>query len=201
MLRLLTATTACFFIAACGGDSSTIIGTEGAAGSDAAGAGSEAAAKAAMAEELPKFTPPEGWTSQPLKNEYRIHQYEVPGAEPGEEETVVVATWAGNLGGLHKNLQRWGGEVKMTSEPHEWTAEQRWEKDVRGFFVTVIHLEGELSGMHGVTEGEAPATDGAVLAAFIEKPGVNRVWTVKLAGNAKTIRLQKDSFEAFLESM
>ncbi len=132
----------------------------------------------------------------------RLANYRVPGVDGAEDGAVVVAAWPSNLGGLEANVSRWMNQAGIEPGPDGLSDEQRWELEVRDFVVSVFHLDaGGGSEAPGTESNEHGAKGTPLLVAYIEKPGAQGCWTVKLTGPSATINKTKADFETFLKGL
>lgn len=157
---------------------------------------------AELPAELPRFIPDEGWKTVPPSKGMRLHQYEVPGAGGAGSAAgeLVVAAWPRGVGGLEANLSRWIRQAGMSQTVAELSTEQLSRRNVRGFEVSVLRLEGA-SGEGEAASGAHGAAGQPLTVAYIEKPGHPGVWTVKLTGPIETIQAQGAAFDAFLDRL
>ena len=194
-------------LCACGSSDSSKSSSNGGS-SDGAGAGAAAAGDGASHVESrdqlgggkPNFTPAEAWVVYPPENKMRMANYRVPGTEGDGDGTLVIAAWPSNLGGLEANASRWMTQASIQGSPAELTEDQRWELEVRDFVVTVFHLDAGSTASGG--ESDAHGAKGTpLMVAYIEKPGSQGCWTVKLTGPSATITRNKADFETFLKGL
>ena len=160
------------------------------------------ASPAELPAELPRFIPDDGWRTVPPSKGMRLHQYEVPGAAGAGRASgeVVVAAWPQGVGGLEANLSRWIRQSGMNLSVEQLSSDQLSRRNVRGFEVSILRLEGA-SGAGDAASGAHGAAGQALTVAYIEKPGHPGVWTVKLTGPIETIQAQGAAFDAFLDRL
>lgn len=152
-----------------------------------------------LPEALPRFLPDEAWTVEAPSNAMRLHQYRLPGADGDGDAELVVAAWPSNLNGLEANLRRWIDQAGMALDVSELGPDRLEEREVRGFVLTTLALEGAEEA--GGDEGAHGPTGTPMLVSYIEKPGYPGVWTVKVTGPWATIQAHRDAVQAFLDRL
>jgi len=124
----------------------------------------------------------------------RLLQFPVPGVTA---LVCFVGALPNGVGPLEANLDRWAGQLGLDSAA-SLEAPARTERDVRGYAVTTIQVEGPLSA--GMSGGEA-LDHGAVLAAYVQAPDGPAAWTVKLQGPADQIAANRAAFDGLLSGL
>lgn len=162
-----------------------------------ASASAKTQAGAAHGDDL-AFDPPGAWQQMPNPNPMRKATFKVPKSGGDAEDGELTLSAA--LGGVEKNVERWGkqfGDAKPTTE----------KKKVGPFEVTVVTIKGKYAGggpMMGGAAGGAPAKEGyMLLGAIIEDPTQPNAQAhfFKLVGPEKTVTAAKPDFDKLVASV
>lgn len=145
------------------------------------------------------FDPPAAWQQMPNPNPMRKATFKVPktGGDADDGELTLSAA----LGGVEKNVERWGkqfGDAKPTTE----------KKKIGAFEVTMVTIKGKYGGggpMMGGAGGAAaaPKEGYMLLGAIIEDPSQPNAQAhfFKLVGPEKTLTAAKPDFEKLVASV
>lgn len=187
-------------LCACGGEEPSAPSAISSGGGVDSAPGSHAETRDQVPGGMPNFAPAESWAAYPPENKMRLANYRIPGVEGEGDAKVVVAAWPTNLGGLEANAVRWMGQTGIEGTFGDLSEEQMWEIKAGSFVATVFHLDaGQVAG---AAESDAHGAKGLpLLVAYIEKPGSQPCWTVKVTGPSATINRNKDDFETFIKGL
>jgi hypothetical protein len=129
---------------------------------------------------------PDGWNAQPL-SEMRLASFKVDGANGGSADVSVTA-FPGEAGGLTSNLNRWRGQLQLSSlsDDELSSAIQRTE---------VENVPTYLVDFQTADDNPKPSRIlGAVLQA------ADRTWFVKMTGPPDLLESQRQKFLDFVRS-
>ena len=129
---------------------------------------------------------PDGWNAQPL-SEMRLASFKVDGANGGSADVSVTA-FPGDAGGLSSNLNRWRGQLQLSSlsDDELSSAIQRTE---------VENVPTYLVDFQTADDNPKPSRIlGAVLQA------ADRTWFVKMTGPPDLLESQRQKFLDFVRS-
>jgi len=154
-----------------------------------------------LPEGLPRFVAQEGWIAEAPKSTFRSVQYRLPGEADAGDAEIYVSPFPNGVGSLESNLDRWVGQVGLTTPAALLPAEQRWTEEVRSFQVTTIYVKGQMAAMQGMSPDTPTVEDAALIASFVERVGAPSVWTIKAQGPAATIALHEDAIKAFIRGL
>lgn len=143
------------------------------------------------------FDPPAAWQQMPNPNPMRKATFKVPKSGGDTEDGELTLSAA--LGGVEKNVERWGkqfGDAKPTTE----------KKKVGAFEVTVVTIKGKFAGggpMMGGAAGGAAKEGYMLLGAIIEDPAQPNAQAhfFKLVGPEKTVTAAKPDFDKLVASV
>lgn len=132
---------------------------------------------------------PDVWKTAPNPNPMRIATMHVPAAGGAPDEAELAVSRAG--GSIEANVSRWRGQFEEPS------ADQREEKTVSGFKVTIVTLGGTYTGaMTGTPESHQ---SWQMLAAIVETPG--QPYFFKLTGPEASVKAARPKFDALIASI
>lgn len=140
------------------------------------------------------FAAPEGWVEREPTKQMRFKEFTL-GDDAENEVLVVVAYWAGGIGGLQGNLDRWKGQVGGGEGAAEPTIDTYTEN---GLITTLLDGDGSFTGMDGETKAGT-----RLMAAYIESPmgRFDGVYTIKLTGPSDVSAPWADSFHKFIQDL
>jgi hypothetical protein len=140
----------------------------------------------APAENPVKWTPPDGWSPQPL-SEMRLASFKVAGANASSADVSVTA-FPGEAGGLGPNLNRWRGQLQLPplSDNQLSTAIQR---------VDVDNAPAYLVDFQTADKNPKPSR---ILGAVMQTS--DRTWFVKMTGPPDLLEIQRAKFLDFVRS-
>ena len=133
-----------------------------------------------------KYQTPEGWTEQPASG-FRKAAFAV--SEGDDRVEVTIIDLPPSAGDILANVNRWRGQIGLPPTDAAEVAESSRE-------VTVAGRRSIFTEMLG-SEDASPRQ--SILAAIV--PTEDRIWFIKLQGNATTAESEKERFEAFLNSL
>ena len=128
---------------------------------------------------------PPGWVEQPSR-EGRMATFRLPRVSGDSEDGELSVSMAG--GSVDANVERWRGQFAGKPEAAQSV------KDVSGFPVTFVELEGTYSGMGG-----SPRPGTRLAGAIVQMPGGQSLF-FKAWGPATTMAKWKPSLESLVES-
>ena len=134
-----------------------------------------------------KYTLPEGWKEKALC-QMRVASFEC--VENGKTADTSVIPLGGISGGDVANVNRWRGQVGLTSLDAADVAKLA-EK------VTIADKPGDLYDLSGTTPGSGD--EERILAGVLH--GDDATWYFKMTGDAALVEKQKANFIAFLKSV
>lgn len=134
---------------------------------------------------------PPGWREEPPTSTMRLAQASIPG--PGGAGELAIFQFAGGVGGVEANLDRWAGQMQGGGEP------ERGSFESGPYTVTWLDAAGtyDPGTMSGGATGPQPGW--RMLAAFVEGPG--GPWVFKATGPEETMAAARDDFFALLRSI
>ena len=143
-------------------------------------------APARSAENPVKWTPPDGWSPQPL-SEMRLGSFKVVGANASSADVSVTA-FPGEAGGLGPNLNRWRGQLQLPplSDDELSTAIQR---------IDVDNAPTYLVDFQTADKNPKPSR---ILGAVLQTS--DRTWFVKMTGPPELLEIQRQKFVDFVRS-
>ncbi len=152
-----------------------------------AGGGSPPAAAAAAPQPGFEYQTPDGWELGRYGGMRKIAF--VMGDAEGDGKAELTVTTLGTAGSaVLPNVNRWRGQLGLPPTDEEGLAESLSEIQVGDETATLVQL---------VAESAAPKQ--AMMVALLPRGPVT--WFFKLMGDAQTVESQKDSFEAFVNSV
>jgi len=111
---------------------------------------------------------------------------------------LYVSELSGGGGGVKPNINRWLGEFEEKSgDPKEE------EFEVEGIKVATVAIVGTFKESAGGPFAGGKTTlrkDYATLAAVVQIPGSEALYTVKMVGPKKSVEAQKKAFKEMLKS-
>jgi hypothetical protein len=153
------------------------------------GMGAPATAAGPISSEgKPNWQAPAGW-QEVSGGQFLVAKFMLTGAG-GVTAAVNISSSTGEGGGLVGNINRWRGQLGLTSLS---------DGDVNKL-VTTIDVEGgkaslvDLSGTDART-GQPTRLVGAIV------PQSGQTWFYKLMGDAKVVESQKDAFTKFVQGV
>jgi hypothetical protein len=116
--------------------------------------------------------------------------------EAGDSECVVYFFGQGQGGTVQANLERWGGQFTVNSQP---APAKTAKKTIHGLNVTTMDVTGTYVAAGGMNmTPQAPKADSRMLAAIVEGPGGNIF--IKYTGPQKTVAANAAKFDALVNS-
>lgn len=146
---------------------------------------------AADASGLPQWTVPAGWQREG-ERPMRLATFSVPGEPGGKASDLSISTLGGSGGGLLANVNRWRGQLGLTSWTEEALQKEVQVIDVNGAKVTIVDLVGDKN-----PQGEARRT--RILAAVQVQGGSS--WFYKLTGDDTAVARERENFMGFVRSI
>lgn len=141
---------------------------------------------------------PNAWKEQTPSSSMRLAQYQIPGANSGEEGELVVFFFGEGAGGpVEVNIARWQSQFtgpdgkEVTPKVDKFTA-----GDLK---VTTAEFHGSYARGIGVGPSGTPKPNRALLAAIVETP--QGKLTFQLHGPEATINAQRDAFLGFVKGL
>jgi hypothetical protein len=167
-----------------------IAATPGAPAMSSMSGGSSMTALPGMAEftaatPTPKWSPPADWVADP-PNPVRKGSWTVPASNGTAPAEVSVNVFAGQLGGLLANVNRWRGQVGL---------EPTLTDDTLPTCVANITIGGLPAQLVTLDGPDGHSLEGA----FVFLP--DRVWSFRLTGPTAAVTAQRPAFRAFLDSI
>lgn len=155
----------------------------------AAGGGQQMRALPGMAEATahahqPEWSAPQEWQPLPTNN-IRRGAWAVSNAA-GATAEVTVTVFAGDVGGLLQNVNRWRGQIGLGEIGPEELAHVAVERELAKEAVRVVTLTNPESGQTSIT-------------ALV--PHDNMTWFFKIMGDTALIAEQAPQWESFLSSI
>lgn len=141
---------------------------------------------------------PGAWKEQTPSSSMRLAQYQIPGANSGEEGELVVFFFGEGTGGpVEANISRWQTQF---SGPDGKEVTPKVEKfAVGGMNVTTAEFHGSYARAIGVGPGGKAKANQALLAAIVETP--KGKLTFQLHGPEATVDAQRDAFLGFIKGL
>lgn len=146
----------------------------------------EAAGKAPPQASDLKFTKPPGWMDGKL-SQFRQAAFEVK--EGDKQIEITVTTFPLGTGTLLANVNRWREQVQLKP-----VKEEELDQAVKNITV------GDKEGKYVAALAESAADGGKGLLGVIVETG-DRMWFVKLIGDAELAKREQANFEAFVKSL
>jgi hypothetical protein len=142
---------------------------------------------------------PAGWVEEQPASSMRRAQYRVPGSA-GEGECVVYYFGAGQGGDPMANAVRWAGQFEQPDGSSSVDLMQVSRLEEARVPVQLVEVTGTYDG--GMTMTDAPAEQMAnyMLLGGIAQ-GADAPWFFKFTGPEATVRAQRESFVAMMESI
>jgi hypothetical protein len=133
----------------------------------------------------PQWSPPADWVADP-PNPVRKGSWQVPGSAGAAPVEISVNVFAGQLGGLLANVNRWRGQVGL---------EPTLTDDTLSTCVANITIGGLPAQLVTLDGPNGLSLEGA----FVFLP--DRVWSFRLTGPTPAVNAQRPAFRAFLASI
>jgi hypothetical protein len=156
-----------------------------------------AAMPATMPDDLPapdnsglptlKYTLPDGWKEKAL-TQMRVASFEV--SENGKVADVSVIPLGAMSGGDAANVNRWRGQVGLTS----------LDEDALGKLAEKVEVAGQPADLYDIA-GTSPGSGDAERIIGTIFHSDTATWYFKMTGNADLAEKQKANFIAFLKSV
>lgn len=126
---------------------------------------------------------PEGWTQKQGSTEFRFAQIDL-----GDDLTLVVSRFPGDVGGTLANVNRWRGQLQLP--PVKADELDKVTKKVSASDATAL-----------VTD--FTSQDGAqrMLGAMLKDDKNGRTWFFKVTGDAKKVAGRVEKFQQFVQSV
>jgi len=135
---------------------------------------------------------PSEWTTTPNASSMRLATYHVPAAKGDADETEVSVVRAG--GTTEANIDRW---IKQFDEAGK---DERTEKTVGGFKITIVELSGRYLGGAMMPSGESEPRKGwSLLGAVVETP--SSPYFFKMTGPTASVKAARAAFVALLDGV
>ncbi len=159
-----------------------------AGGSDAAAAATEPAAQAAPTADSnsPKWSVPSDWVEK-TPGPMLFKSFSIADAA-GANAAVTVSFFPGDVGGTLANVNRWRGQMGLSSVEEDHLESVAEKLETAGGKATLVDIDG------------VGAKAGQRLVAAIVPHGENR-WFYKLLGDKALVGKEKDSFVNFVKTV
>lgn len=131
---------------------------------------------------------PDGWKEQPA-SEFRLGSFNISG-ENGKQADVSIVPLPGDAGGDVPNVNRWRGQVGLTSLSDEELQKTAQSIDVGG-------QPGQMYEEIGTNPGSDEPM--GILAVIQHRDGI--AWFFKMTGDPGVIANQKPTFVEFLKTL
>jgi hypothetical protein len=135
----------------------------------------------------PQWQVPGGW-QEVSGGPFLVAKFLVTGSD-NAQATVNVSMSAGDGGGLSANVNRWRGQLGLTSLSDSELAQQVQSFDLAGDKATLVDMTGT-----DARSGQKARVIGAIL------PRGGQTWFYKLMGSEQLVEQQKDAFTKFVQS-
>ena len=134
------------------------------------------------------WTLPAGWEQQ-TPGEMRIASFSIKGTD-GKQADVSIVPLGGSAGGDVANVNRWRGQVGLSSLPEEELKK----------LAQAVEVDGQTAGLYDLS-GKKPENGNPVriLAAIQHRDGTS--WFFKMTGDDEIVSQQKPAFVSFLQSI
>jgi hypothetical protein len=126
---------------------------------------------------------PEGWTQKQGSSEFRFAQIDA-----GDNLTVVVSRFPGDVGGTLANVNRWRAQLQLP--PIKADELDKSTKKVQAGDATAL-----------LTDMTNAAGDQRMLGAILADPKGGRTWFFKLTGAAKAVGERGEKFQQLVQSV
>jgi len=131
---------------------------------------------------------PAGWKQVPAPAGFLLAKYDIDGSGDAKAE-VNVSELAGQGGGMMMNINRWRGQLGLSSLSEEDWSKQARTIDIGGHQGTVVDMSGT----------DAKTGQKARLIGIIA-PQAGDTWFYKLMGDEQIVEQQKDAFTKFVQT-
>jgi hypothetical protein len=153
------------------------------------GMGAPATAAGPISSEgKPNWQMPAGW-QEVSGGQFLVAKFTLTGAG-GATAAVNVSSSAGEGGGSVGNINRWRGQLGLTSLPDGDVNKLVTTIDVQGGKASLVDLSGT-----DVRTGQPTRLVGVMV------PQSGQTWFYKLMGDAKVVESQKDAFTKFVQGV
>ena len=152
------------------------------------GTGAPTASAPVSSEGKPNWQVPAGW-QEVSGGQFLVAKFTLTGAG-GATAAVNVSSSTGEGGGLVGNINRWRGQLGLTSLS---------DGDVNKL-VTAIDVPGGKASLVDLSGTEARTGQPTRLVGVMV-PQSGQTWFYKLMGDAKVVESQKDAFTKFVQSV
>jgi len=152
------------------------------------GTGAPTASAPVSNEGKPNWQVPAGW-QEVSGGQFLIAKFTLTGAG-GATAAVNVSSSTGEGGGLIGNINRWRGQLGLTSLS---------DGDVNKL-VTAIDVQGGRASLVDLSGTDARTGQPTRLVGVMV-PQSGQTWFYKLMGDAKVVESQKDAFTKFVQSV
>ena len=146
------------------------------------------------------WTAPKEWISVPPSSSMRRAQYRLPAAKGDAEdgECVVYYFGAGQGGDARSNIQRWVAQFSGKGSESPRTSEMK----VAGLTVSRVEVGGTYTpSPMSMMGGPAPQPKPGYMLLGAIVPGPESNWFFKCAGPEKTMKANRERFDALLGSI
>lgn len=165
------------------------VGQPGAAMPPALPAAPHTHANAGPAPGIDAWQLPPGWETFESPSSFRVASLRIAGNKPAESAEIAITSFAGGIGTLLANINRWRGQVGL--EPVGDVKDQPAEALSGTADPCVVF---DLLGLPG-----QPAEKRHIVVAMVLHG--DQAWFVKLTGNDAAVAAQKPALMAFLRSL
>jgi hypothetical protein len=136
----------------------------------------------------PSWTIPGGWQETP-GGQFLVAKFNLTG-EGGAQAAVNVSSSAGEGGGWAGNVNRWRGQLGLSSLSPEEISKATTALEVAGGKAMLVEIAG--------TDART-SQPSKLVAAMVLQPGQS--WFYKLMGDPKVVESQKETFTKFVQSV
>src|ERR1700722_293354 len=133
-----------------------------------------------------QWTKPDGWNEQPL-SEMRLGSFKVDGPNAASADVSVIA-FPGEAGGLLSNINRWRGQLQLSSLDEDQLSQSTQRTEVDNAPTYLVDFQ---------TAENAPKPS-RILGAVLQT--ADRAWFVKMTGPPELIESQRQKFLDFVKS-
>jgi len=131
--------------------------------------------------EEPSWIVPEGW-AEGRQSSMRVGSFQVMAAA-GASVDISVTVFPGDVGGIHRNINRWRGQIGL--QPVDDTGDSVETVTTPNHSFEIVRLE-------------SAATRQSMLAAILDHHG--RTWFIKMMGDSRLVEAEEERFLAFIRS-
>ena len=126
---------------------------------------------------------PEGWTQKQGSSEFRFAQIDL-----GDDLTMVVSRFPGDVGGTLANVNRWRGQLQLA--PVKADELEKVTKRVSAGDATAL-----------VTDFTSQDGRQRMLGAMLKDDRNGRTWFFKVTGDPKKVGDRVEKFQQFVQSV